>query len=79
MDTINARQARKRFSELLNQAARGEAVTISRHGRDIARIVPAEPEGRPKLPNLAKFRAGITVTGSPASQDVIAARDEERY
>ena len=79
MDTIDARQARRRFSELLNQAAAGQTVTIRRHGRDVARMVPAEPQGRPKLPNLAKFRAGITVTGPPTSRDVIAERDGERY
>ncbi len=79
MHKISARQAREKFSELLNDASRGESVTISRHGREIARIVPVESNRRKKLPNLTKFRSGITVKGRPMSEDVAAMRKEERF
>ncbi len=35
-----AADAKARFSELLDRAERGEEVTISRHGRAVARLVP---------------------------------------
>ena len=79
MHTINARQARDRFSELLNGATRGQAVTITRHGQEIAKIVPADSNQRKKLPDLTKFRSGITVKGRPLSEDVVAMRNEERF
>ncbi len=79
MHSINARQAREHFSQLLNDATNGQSVTITRHGQEIARIVPAESNTRKKLPNLTKFRSGITIKGRPLSEDVAAARSEERF
>lgn len=35
-----AADAKARFSELLARAERGEAITIKRHGRAVAQIVP---------------------------------------
>jgi len=78
MHTISARQAREHFSELLNAAARGETVAISRHGQEVARIVPPGSKRRKKLPSLAKFRATISLKGRPMSEEIAAMRDEER-
>lgn len=43
------RDARARFSELLDRASRGESISITRRGEEIARIVPGRPavERRP--------------------------------
>lgn len=79
MRNINARNARDQFSALLDQAEGGETITIERHGRPVARLVPIQPKGRRGFPSLAKFRASIKVKGKPLSQEVIEARDEERY
>ena len=79
MNRINVRQARQHFSELLDSAAKGESVTIQRHGEDVARIVPAKPSRPRRLPDLSEFRAGLHVKGEPMSQQVIAARQEQRY
>lgn len=38
--------AKARFSELLARAEAGETITINRHGRAVAKIVPA---GKPEL------------------------------
>jgi prevent-host-death family protein len=40
MSTFSASEARARFGELLDRAARGEEIVISRHDRPVARIVP---------------------------------------
>ena len=40
MDTIGAFEAKTHLSELLQRAERGEEITITRHGRPVARLVP---------------------------------------
>lgn len=40
---IGVYQAKTHLPELLTRVAHGEQVTITRHGRAIARLVPAEP------------------------------------
>jgi prevent-host-death family protein len=39
---MQAREAKAKFAELLQSAERGESVTITRHGKPVARIVPIE-------------------------------------
>jgi prevent-host-death family protein len=38
---LSAAEAKAKLSELLDRAARGEEITITRHGKPVARIVPA--------------------------------------
>ena len=40
MDQIGASKARTHLSRLLKHVARGESVTITRHGKPVARLVP---------------------------------------
>jgi prevent-host-death family protein len=35
-------EAKARFSELLDRAEKGESLTIRRHGKPVARLVPAQ-------------------------------------
>lgn len=42
MKQMQAREAKAKFAELLQTAERGESVTITRHGKPVARIVPIE-------------------------------------
>jgi prevent-host-death family protein len=41
--TVGSYDAKTRFSELLERVARGEVITITRHGSPVARLVPARP------------------------------------
>jgi len=79
MATVSIREARKRLSELVAAAERGESVTITRRGREVARLGPAVPDGGRRLPDLSEFRARIRVKGKPLSETVVARRDEERF
>lgn len=45
MREVGAFEAKNKLSELLDLAERGEEVVITRHGREVARLVP--PKGRP--------------------------------
>ncbi|MBI4864542.1 MAG: type II toxin-antitoxin system Phd/YefM family antitoxin [Candidatus Riflebacteria bacterium] len=42
-NTVGAYDAKTHFSELLERVARGEEITITRHGSPVARLVPARP------------------------------------
>ena len=46
MDSIGAYEAKTHLPRLLNRIARGESVTITRHGQVVAYLVPAEKEQR---------------------------------
>lgn len=75
---INAKDARSRFSSLLDMVQEGDEVVILRRGRAVARLVP--PSGKvARLPDLKVFRNSIKIIGDPLSKMVIRERDEERY
>jgi|GEM_PF-450504 len=40
MSTVTAREANQHFSKILDAAARGEEVTITRRGKPVAKLVP---------------------------------------
>ena len=54
MRTVQLRDAKARLSELVDAASKGEPVTITRHGNEVAMVVPVEagrrlfPEEKPK-------------------------------
>ena len=43
METIGSYQAKTHLRELLDRVEHGEAFTITRYGRAVARLVPATP------------------------------------
>ncbi len=54
MRKVGAFEAKNKLSELLDLAERGEEVVITRHGREVARLVP--PKGHP---NREEARAAM--------------------
>jgi prevent-host-death family protein len=42
MREIGAFEAKNKFGQLLDWVERGEEVTITRHGKEVARLVPAK-------------------------------------
>ena len=79
MRPVSLKEARRRLGALVKAAERGESITITRRGRRVARLVPAEAASAKGLPDLTEFRKSIKVRGKPLSQTVIAMRDEERF
>jgi prevent-host-death family protein len=47
MSTVTAREANQHFSKILDAAARGEEVTITRRGKPVAKLVPVEVQEEP--------------------------------
>jgi len=79
MDAVGIKEARERLSELVRAAERGESVTITRRGKEVARIVPAGPKALKPLPDLTEFRASIKIKGRSLTDELLAMRREERY
>ena len=46
MKTVGVYEAKTNFSSLLDEVERGESITITRHGKEIARIERVEPSVR---------------------------------
>ena len=46
MRTVGAYEAKTHLSELLEEVARGESITITKHGVPVARLVPPTEKSR---------------------------------
>jgi prevent-host-death family protein len=56
--TIGAFEAKNTFSELLEQVGRGAEITITKHDRPVAKLVPARAAGqRERTKAAAELRA----------------------
>jgi len=62
---VGAYEAKTHLPALLERVARGERITITKHGRPIARLVPIERTGpdrrRETIERLKRFREGHTL------------------
>jgi len=62
MAEIGAYEAKTHLPRLLKRVARGEQITITRHGVPVARLVPAQPIGmesrQEAIEELRAFRKG---------------------
>ncbi len=67
MASVGAYEAKTHLSELLERVSRGERITITRHGRPVAVLVPAEEvpamNRAQAIEELRAFRRGRTVEG----------------
>ena len=67
MRTIGAFEAKNRLSELLQAVENGDEVTITRHGRPVARLVPVDQSDRAKVREaiecLREFSKGRSLDG----------------
>ena len=59
MRTVGTFEAKAHLSALLEQVERGEEITITRHGRAVARLVPVEaaPERARLADTVARLKA----------------------
>ena len=67
MITVGAFDAKTRFSELLEQAAAGEEILVTKRGKPVARIVGVAAEqklnGRNVFEELKRIRKGARLDG----------------
>ncbi len=75
MRMVSVAEAKAKLSALLDAAEAGEEITITRHGRPVAKL---EPVVAPKLPwqSLADLRAQMPPWSKPSVEIIREMRDE---
>ena len=72
-DAVSAADANRRFSEILRKVRDGRSVTVTSHGKPVARNVPISRHGDTsdgaRAALLARLRAEPVVTIGPWSRD----------
>lgn len=70
---VNIRDAKTHFSRLVERAARGEEIIISKAGKPVARLMPlAVPARRLRRPGLLKARIKIAENfDAPLPEEVL--------
>ena len=81
MTTVTVRQARENLSSLLDEAMHGQTVTITRRGKEVARLVPPEKASNGSFPDMTEFRKRMkkSVKGESLSETILKMRNEERF
>ena len=79
MHEIEATEAKTRLAQLLRDVERGETVAITRHGKTIAHLVPAQAreqaDREAAVDRFLERRAGWAPTGMSRAE-ILAARHE---
>ena len=68
MREIGAFEAKNKFGQLLDWVERGEEVTITRHGKVVAKLVPPSPDfdrnkARRAVAGILELSKGVTLGG----------------
>ncbi len=80
MTVVTVAEAKAHLSELVERAAKGETVCVTRRGKPVAKIAPiAEPIKRVDVSMLREITAGMAVEAEPEGKFMRRIRDEERY
>lgn len=74
MKQMQAREAKAKFSEVIDSAARGEPVTITRHGTPVAMVIPFA-KGEEVYPDKPKKTFGQHLLEFPGGIDLDELRD----
>ena len=81
MKTVQAAEAKAKFSALLSDVERGEAINITRHGKTVARLVPpvadSESDAGDAVDRLKAWRKTLPPT-KLTIDDILSARDQGR-
>ena len=79
MKQVQASDAKARFSELLDEVERGESVVITRHGKEIATLMPrSEQRQREVEQAIAEIKEMRKRMPRVTREEILAWRDEGR-
>jgi prevent-host-death family protein len=76
MRSLSFTEFRKRASEILTLVEKGETVRIIRHGKTVAKIVPAETEE--KIPSWKQPGLGLVRPAASLSKAIFEERRKSR-
>ena len=76
MTTVGSYEAKTHLPRLLERVERGESITITRHGRPVARLVPAAPAAlRPEITEVIEAMRLFQEREAPTLGDDLSIRD----
>jgi prevent-host-death family protein len=79
MKQIQASDAKARLSELLDEVERGETIAITRHGKQVARLVPEDTAREREIRQAMADIEAIRKQNKPVTrEEILAWRDEGR-
>jgi prevent-host-death family protein len=79
MKHIKSSEAKARFSELLDEVEQGETITITRHGKVIAHILPDEAYRRARAKKaIEEIMEARKTAPRVTTEEILAWRDEGR-
>ena len=80
MTVVKLADAKAHLSELIDRAQSGETISITKHGKPVAKLVAAKPERKPiSLAELQALTEGQPRQSESAGDFVRRMRDEDRY
>ncbi|HEY8260289.1 MAG TPA: type II toxin-antitoxin system prevent-host-death family antitoxin [Methylosinus sp.] len=80
MSAVTIAEAKAHLSELVERAAGGETVCVTRRGKAIAKIAPLDqPRKRVDIAALRALTDRMPLQTEPSSEFVRRMRDEDRY
>lgn len=80
MDSYSLADAKARLSELIDRVEAGETVDITRRGKTVARVIPAERKpGKIDVERLRRFTASQPMQKESAGELIRRMRDDARY
>jgi prevent-host-death family protein len=76
MKSLSFTEFRKRASEIFTLVEKGEMVRVVRHGKTVAKIIPAETED--KTPSWKRHGLRLTRPGASLSKAILQERRKSR-
>ena len=73
--TVGSFQAKTHLASLLDRVSRGESITITRHGKPVARLVPVPPEPDRDVEKAVREMLGLRDRSGPVLGDDVTIRD----
>jgi prevent-host-death family protein len=82
MATYTLAQAKNQLSKLVDEALTGTPVTITRHGKPVVHVTPAQPVGgkpmtKEEIDELARFRKKLPRPSKSGVEIIRQMRDED--
>lgn len=76
METVGSYEAKTHLPRLLERVERGETIIITRHGKAVARLVPAEPTApRPDIVRVLEAMRVFQEEEGPTLGENLSIRD----
>ena len=71
--TVGAYEAKTKLGELLDQVERGREITITRHARNVARLVPADQPAvdRSVFTRIRALRSRLSLGKGRSARDLV--------